>query len=225
MEQLAIFVEGQTEAIFMEKFLFAIIDRKQIKIETQRKQGKGYFQTTLAAEEENKKYFVMIADCCNDEAVKSEMLNFFDTGRASPYKRVLGLRDVYPIPISEITRLKDRLKEDLPHNFKIFLAIQEIEAWFIAENSHFLKVHPKLTPEFIYKETGIEIAPNIVESIYHPAEELNKIFNTANKEYKKKKSFLNQYVYKLDYDELYLNLPSQVPSLGDFVTELDSFFT
>lgn len=224
MEKLAIFAEGQTEIIFLEKFLLNIIDKNQISIKaTQRRNGYIRFEPP-DPNSRDKKYFVILLDCRGDGTVKSEMINFFENGKAAEYKKVLGLRDLHPVGFSEIETLKEGLKRGLPATSRIVLAVQEIEAWFIAENSHLAKKDPRLTADFIKKRAGLDISPELVEKIEEPAEKLKEIFRTVGKDYKKSKSFLRDYCGYLDYGAMYLELPARVPGLKEFVSELDAFF-
>ena len=70
MKRLAIFVEGQTEQIFVSKLLREIAGKKNILVEEQIANGRAgkRFITVLKASssQTNEKYFVLIRDCRND---------------------------------------------------------------------------------------------------------------------------------------------------------------
>lgn len=225
MNKLALFVEGQTEAQFLERLVSEIIGHQNVTILRQKKYRGSKFITLYLRGDDDSDYFVLIRDCMNDGSVKSAILDTWESLKESDYEIVLGLRDVYPIEISDALKLKTGLNENLPDEIyiKILLAIHEIEAWFIAENSHFERIDPRLTKTFIENGLPIDISPNTVEDIEHPANVLNQIYCLVGKKYDKREHTLPHTIYNLDCAQIYLNLPASVSCLDELISELDQF--
>ena len=229
MKKLAIFVEGQTESIFIHKLLVHIAGEKNIKITHQQKaSGFSFYTLTGHSPQGNDDipYYVLLRDCMGDEPVKADILNNLPTLRNENYSKIIGLRDVFPVQKEDIQKLQIGISSGLPSSppTSIILAIMEIESWFIADNSHFEKVDSKLSASFIQGSISLSIKPKDVENIEHPAKSLREIYNLVGKTYTKKKDQIHKITEYFDYAELYLSLPQYIPSLKNFIDELDSFF-
>jgi len=229
MNKLAIFVEGQTDANFLNKLLKELIGEKGLRIEISKKAGGGFFRFIQASGDTNSKYYVQIRDCGNDGTVKTAILETWENLKNENFKFALGLRDVFPLEKAEIPKLRKDLLFNLPdpNDFliKIILAVEEIEAWFIAENSHFLKINSILTKPYLKQKLPFDIEPNNVENLRHPAKLLNDIYILGGTRYRKNKWIAQITIDCLDYDELYLSVRTQVPSLNEMLSELDHFFS
>ncbi len=132
MSKLAIFVEGQTEQIFVEKLVRYLGSHRNISIQVQRLEG-------------------------GSKNIKSDIIERYNGLIASGYQAIIGIRDVYPIPRNSIQRLRDGLAFLLPTRpFPplFVLGIMEIETWFLAEHTHFLHIHPDLTINRIQQNFG-----------------------------------------------------------------------
>jgi hypothetical protein len=104
---------------------------------------------------------------------------------------------------------------------KIILAINEIEAWFIAEENHYAKISSKLSFETANKIAGIDVRADSTESIPHPSAILKKIYQEARTTYNKSEEKVQRTVDALDYANLYVNVRNRNDSLNDFLTCLD----
>jgi hypothetical protein len=99
----------------------------------------------------------------------------------------------------------------------------EVEAWFLAEWNHFLKVDARLTIDLIKENLGFDPAIDDMEARPHPAEDLHHIYQLVGRAYRKQKNQVDTVVTNLDYEFLYLKLVSIVPSLGEFIGYIDEF--
>jgi len=227
MKKLAIFVEGQTEQIFVAKLLTEIAGKKNIVIENQTKIKELIFVTIgLTTNVEDPKYYVLIRDCKGDTSVKSAILDVCERFANKKYEKILGLRDVHPLSVSDIPKLLIGLKFGIPQNLlpiHILLAIMEIEAWFLAETSHFSKIDSSLSIDIIKENLGFDPVNEDVESRQNPAQDLHEIYQLVGKFYNKKKKYVQRTVNALDYGEIYLNLKKKIGSLDKFIEQIDLF--
>ncbi|MBS9387767.1 MAG: DUF4276 family protein [Dolichospermum sp. WA123] len=227
MKKLAIFVEGKTEQIFVAKLLREIAGKFQISIEIKSRQGINFDQVIMKDSVTSEtKFYVLIYNSCGDESVVSDMREQYNLLAKDGYDRVIGLRDVYPISISEKSKLQIGLNYALPKGsipINIVLAVMEVEAWFLAEYNHFLKIDPRLTPEKIQAMFGFNPQTDDMEQRPHPADDMKQIYNYVGKGYNKSEKQLNRLASHLDYEFIYMHLINSVPSLGEFVGYIDKF--
>lgn len=231
MKRLAIFVEGQTEQIFVSKLLIEIAGEKNILIGQEKasknKKGQRVFTIISASSKiSDQKYYVLIRDCGSENNVKSDILDSYKSLTQKNYEKILGLRDVYPSKFKDISKLESGLKYGLPTKpilINILLAIMEVEAWFLAETSHFSRIHPSLTLDRIKKALHFDPTTINVEQRYHPSKDLDDIYRLVGLAYNKKKANVQRTVKKLDYNILYCGLKAKVKNLGMFIGEIDAF--
>jgi hypothetical protein len=232
MKKIAIFVEGQTEQIFVTKLLVEIAGEKNIGIQQEKsftKNGKRLF-TVIDASSNNttQKYYALIRDCGGDSCVKSDILDSYLTLGRKEYTQILGLRDVYPTPANNIPKLEQGLKYRVPTGgipINIILAIMEIEAWFLAEVTHFSLIHPSLTHQLIVDTLSFDPITQDVETRPHPSQDIKHIYRKAGFSYDKTKSRVQRTIHVLDYPNIYFNLRNNVKKLGKFIDVIDSFLS
>jgi len=99
----------------------------------------------------------------------------------------------------------------------------EVEAWFLAETTHFSSIHPLLTNELIRNTLNFNPETDDVESRPHPSEDLNSIYRLAGFAYNKKKTKVQRTIEVLDYSAIYLALIGKVKNLKRFIDQIDSF--
>jgi Domain of unknown function (DUF4276) len=227
VKKLAIFVEGKTEQIFVARLLREIAGKFQISIEIKSRQGINFDQVIMKDSVTSEtKFYVLIYNSCGDESVVSDMREQYNLLAKDGYDRVIGLRDVYPIPLSQKSKLQIGLNYALPKGsipINIVIAVMEVEAWFLAEYNHFLKIDPHLTPEQIQAMFGFNPQTDDMEQRPHPADDMKQIYNYVGKGYHKSEKQLNRLASHLDYEFIYMHLINSVPSLGEFVGYIDKF--
>ena len=230
MKKLAIFVEGQTEQIFVGKLLEEIAGQKNIRINIRAKDPKqiGRITSINMSDMTNHsiQYYVLIYNCCNDDALVSDISEQYASLVNDGYNKIIGLRDVYPkFAISEIDKLERGLKFSLRGKdfAKVVLAVMETEAWFLSEWKHFEKISPILTPAKIHEKLGFNPQTDDMEERPNPAEDLNRVYQLAGRSYQKRRKQTETIVSSLDYDFLYLELVEKVHRLGEFVSHINTF--
>lgn len=233
MNKLAIFVEGQTEQAFARKLLEEIAGTKNILIEEREARGGRKVKRRMrrleaTAVDSGQKYFVMIVDCGADERVKSDIAERYDGLVKSGYQGIVGIRDVYPQKREDIPKLRRLLRykvRSVPVEVLFVLAVMEIEAWFIAEHTHFERIHDELTTGRIHAEMGFDPAVDDVHLRDHPAEDLHKIYRSVGLAYQKTKAHVERTVDLLDYARVYLDLGQRFGDLQNLTDHIDRFLS
>src|SRR5437588_12058313 len=101
MKKLAVFVEGRTEQLFVEKLLEEAAGKKQICIEKRQAFGGQNSKRSLKTLQAtvfnpNHRYFAQIVDCGTDNRVKSDVVDHYDGLVAAGFQTILAIRDVFP---------------------------------------------------------------------------------------------------------------------------------
>jgi hypothetical protein len=234
VSKLAIFVEGQTEAVFFKRLLREVAGASRGSIRVMEARGQTGHRSLYVLKSETINvglpFYALIVDCAGDTTVLSDIRDQYAGLRAAGYTMILGLRDVYPLAHAEIQRLRAVLAaevaaltgEPVPH-VEMVLAIKEIEAWFIAEDTHFQRLDPTLTCARINADLGFDPCEIDVESLPHPVEALKRIYALVGRLYRKHKDEAEQTVDALDYDRLYVDTRARVPSLAHLLDRVDEF--
>lgn len=234
MKKLAVFVEGQTEQIFIEKLLVEAAGRSNIAIEKRQALGGQSAKRRLRLIEASTpnsghKYLAQIVDCGSDSRVASDIRDRYDGLVAQGFETIIGVRDVYPdITHADIPSLRRGLclyLKTSPIKVTFVLGVMEIETWFIAEHTHLHKLHSSLTPILIKSRLGFDPSTDDIQLRPHPAEDLDNIYHLAGLKYAKDKNRVQRTVSVLDYERIYLELPSKYPDLKALVDTITKFLT
>ena len=229
--KLALFVEGQTEQIFLESLLKQIAGEKDINFDRRTVIGDKLItlqQTQPLAQPTDARYFILIANCQNDERVKSVVLDQRNSLSRAGYSLILGLRDLHPSTLHELGAVKAKLAYRVPTAgvpTHILLAVCEIEAWFLQEWSHFSRIDANLDVSTFKAAFGFDPVAECAEIVEHPAEMLHAIYSSVGKAYRKDRKRVQRTVDALDCTEMYLSLPDKLPHMKQFIEHVDSFLT
>ncbi|MGF1572343.1 MAG: DUF4276 family protein [Sumerlaeia bacterium] len=231
-KKLAVFVEGQTEQIFMQRLLREIVGQKNIAIDSLKFIGSGpaRLRRVTGNTPANVPFYAQICDCHGGgemTTVVSDIRDHYQGLVQEGFSLVLGLRDVYPVPMSRMEKLREGITSVLPHGkvpVRMIFAVREMEAWFIVEDRHYLQIHPGLTPRKINKELHINVSTIHAESIHHPAELLNKIYRLKTKGYQKSRFGVQRTIDALNFDYLVHEVPKRAATLGELCQSLQDFF-
>ncbi len=227
MRRLAVFVEGQTELIFVERLLQELAGYQRISIRLERKVGDGI--VSLKGRGSNvggETYAVLIYDCQGEGSVKTAMLERMADLKNKGYQTILGLLDLYPIQLADRKKFIRGVNAGLALQgvkLQIVVAVMEVEAWFVKESHHFLRLHPALDPASIKRRIGFNPDTDDVTLVRHPSTLLHRIYRLVGREYKKKEGQVRHVVSLLDYDNLYVGVTKQVESLAIFLQHIDEY--
>ena len=139
------------------------------------------------------------------------------------------MRDVYcNFTHAEIPLLRSGLRLRLktkPVEVKFVLGVMEIETWFIEEHTHLQRLHSSLTPGLIKSRLGFDPSTDDIQLRPHPTEDLDNIYHLAGLKYAKDKNRVQRTVSVLDYERIYIELPSKLPDLKILVDTITKFLT
>ena len=210
MRKIAIFVEGQTEMLFIDRLIQDLANEKGLAVEhaeaiggaARARQIKLLKQLTI---QPHHRYYVMIVNSAGDSNVKSDIIERYESLKRSGYSAIIGLRDVYgQFRYSDVPKLRAAMDVGMPPDdsgpaVALMLAVMEIEAWFLGEHTHFSRVHPKLTIERIRGAVGFDPSRDDLEQRWHPSEDLDRIYKLVGARYTKQRSNLERTLELLDF--------------------------
>jgi len=228
--KLAIFVEGLTEQVFVEKLVYAIAGHKNISIVKHRAYGGNRAIRDISTLEASgtsasSNFLVLIVNCGADNTVASDIRESYEGLALNGYATIIGIRDVYPISLAEIGKLRVGLNYRVktnPIQVHFVLGVMEVEAWFIAEHTHFQKINSKLTNTHISLTVGFDPTSFDATSLPKPADTLNKIYKSVGLAYRKKTHQIERTVEALDYARIYVDLRT-ITDLSNLVDKIDGF--
>jgi len=232
VNRLAVFVEGNTEALYIDKLIEEIAGRNKVIIEHRKIWGgssvKRKVETIRAAKPTNgQQYYVLLVDCGGDESVKTRIMEEHENLTNSGYSRIIGLRDVRPkfthadIPQLEMSLPRFIKTSWIPVTF--ILAIMEIEAWFLSETTHFHRIHPSITVAAIITNLGFDPENDDMEQRSNPAEDLNNCYQIGRRTYSKRRAQVT--INALDYSLIYLELQYKNRYLHQLIDAIEKFLT
>lgn len=208
MIKIGIFVEGQTERIFVVKFLSEYLGEHNFsRTEIENLGSKG---TKILTERSfpHANYYFLLFDTTGDGNVVPAVVERADNMiNNQDFKYILALQDLYERPrnkkkyvINQFNQLTTKFS--FQNRLKLILAIMEIEAWFLADYQLFNKINSIATPELINEKLGIDLINSNPESYSHPSEVINKIYNLIGMKYKKREKQTFNIVNNIDFELL-----------------------
>lgn len=241
MKKMAFFVEGQTEQIFVNRLLQEIAGQKKVVVELKKFSGTNRPQIQIIPRHAppslvSPTHGVLIYDCCGDEGVKKRILDESISLLDKGYLDVIGIRDLYPLKLSDLSKLESNLNNGttkgtvripgLPPKTSIIIAVSEIEAWFLAESNHFSYIDEKLNKAYVESQTSaLGFNPYVDDATLRlqPSQDLHNIYQLAGKSYTKKKNNIERTIDCLDYADIYLRLAPIIAKLSELIAKIDGF--
>lgn len=232
LKKIAIFVEGQTERIFVEKFLIEYFGYNKIELDNQKYLGKKGIRLLGKKKNPYAEFYVLIFDVGGDgtvvTALKERAESMIDN---SGYSYILALQDLFPRKRDEtkivIETFKKIFQDSLfAQQLKLILAIMEIEAWFLADYNLFSRIFPLATNELIKDKIGIDLIRDNPESYLHPSYIIDQIYNIFGERYKKREKQSYQIVHNIDFPFLICaeQVLNKVSSFKYFIDCIDKSF-
>lgn len=245
MKKLAVFVEGETEVVFIEKLLLSVAGIKKIRISKSRDRGGGRAPhvrtlTGVAGEKQKPEYVANIIDCAGDERMTSTLRENYVGLCRERYDAIIGLRDVrgekdgVPLSLADVPQVRRWMNHRIPTKpilATMILAVMEIEAWFLAEISHFANIDPSLTPDRVSQLLAFDPRTENVETRLRPSNDLDLVYKSVGQWYlehltgAKRSAVINKTLNSLNFDTVYLELGRRVPALVPLIQAIDVFLT
>lgn len=226
---MAIFVEGYTEVVFVDKLIREIARENTVLIQWRRINGgtscpRSNHQIMAEGPHAGQEHFVVIHDCGGDDAVKTRMMEEYARLAANGYSKIVCIRDVYPkYSAAEIPALEagQRLYvRTVPIVVDFILSIMEVEAWFLAEHTHFQAIDPAITVPAIVAALHFDPSIDDMQLRPTPADDMVACYALGGQEYIKGHAQVT--VDALDCAYVYAGLVEKFPQLQrlcDIITD------
>lgn len=230
MRRMAIFVEGYTEVSFTERLIRELAGKRNIAVEAVRISGgsqapKQYVQLHATGVSPDNSHYFLIYDCRGETQVAARIRQEHESLTKKGYQSILGLRDVRPSytreKIPELQRMVQFGQRTKLAPLEILFSIMEVEAWFLAEDTHFSRIDQSLNPQRIAAELGFTPGRDDMTERDHPAKDLDDCYRLVGQEYKKGGKLT---IPLLDMDYFYAEVKPKIPQLNRFVEVIEEFF-
>jgi len=213
MIKIAIFVEGQTEQVFIRHLVAQIIGYNDLSFNCKKLYGNCLQDVPYEYQNQNAKFHFLIINACGDEKVLSVIIERIDNLRTVGYEKFIGIRDMYcevykkrSPAIDEalnqqlIDAVNKRIQSmDDPDQIFMYFSIMEIEAWILSMYNLFSRINQKLTLEYIKQELGYNLRNIDPQKVfYKPSDEVDNIFKLIALRYDKHYSEIESICSKMD---------------------------
>ncbi|MCK4830402.1 hypothetical protein KA005_82555 [bacterium] len=203
MTKVAIFVEGQSELIFLRYFLplrlgWEKISFRCVNLYADEMRGSPYEHPNPYAE-----VHFLIVNVANDEKVLSAVKDREKYLIQHGYEKIIGLRDMYSEEYRKkagdiindriITQFINAFQETIekmsePDKVKMCFAIMELEAWFLGVYNIFERLDPVLTVVYIEERLGFNLSVIDPQTeFFKPADRVTDILGLVDRSYQKSK--------------------------------------
>jgi hypothetical protein len=235
VRRLAIFVEGYTELLFINRIISEIAEKNRIAIEQRKIRGGGlrsgvprtHIEIKAPTLQEGTSHYLLIVDCGGEHLVPQRIREEHENLSQKGYETIVGIRDVYPnFTKADIPKLRQGLKYGIKTSLapvEFILSVMEIEAWFLAEHNHFPLIHPSITTDSIKQQFGFDLEMDELSDRENPAKDMIDAYSIGGKEYKKGGAV--DTLDKLNYDYMYMVLRDRIPDLATLFNLIDEFLT
>lgn len=217
--KLAVFVEGQTELVFVREFLkqWYGYDVNVVGFDCYNLLAKEFCDAEYKYGSEDSENYFMIVNVGNDKSVLSSIIGRLKFLRNKGFQLVVGLRDMYSSQyikdahkheiVDEVSRQHvesvKKILSDLEDGVFVdfHFAIMEVEAWFMGMDGFVERLDERLTRDFVSQNLNISLDDDPEKTLFHPAAELGKIYALVGKQYDKHKSDISSIMSLLTNDD------------------------
>lgn len=217
--RLAVFVEGQTELVFVREFLkqWYFYDIEHIGFDCYNLHANQFCDAEYNYGNDDSENYFMIVNVGNDNSVLTNILSRVQYLKNKNYQLVIGLRDMYTKQYiadagghridSHVSKwheesVRSTLSAHPNGDFVNFhFAIMEIEAWLLGMYGFLCQVDNRLTQKYIMDGIGLDLDKDPEETIFHPALELGKVYSLVGRKYDKHLSDISSIMANLSRDD------------------------
>ena len=204
MKKIAVFVEGQSEMIFLSKLLYHLIDPSHFSFECMKLYADRQKTAYRSYRNPNADIHFQIINVGNDERVLSVIKEREKDLFRKNFTKIIGLRDMYSKAYIEKAKSKEVIDDkvirkfidgakrvigrmSIPGRIRFHFSIMEMEAWWLSMYNLFSKIDGTLTCKFISRKLGYNLSEIDPESAFvHPARETDRILKLVGSGYNKK---------------------------------------
>ncbi len=231
MRKLAIFVEGQTEQIFLVKLIQAVAGANRIAINKVRarggrRSGRTITQIEAVSHVADEAFYVQLCDCGCDNKVAADIREQY-AALSRDFVGIIGVRDLHPIARTDLCRLVTSMRSYMknePVRVQLIVAVMETEAWFLGETTHFGRIHPSLTTSAVEAILCFDPSAGNIEDRLRPSKDLDNVYSRVGKNYAKDRNTVQDTINALDYGRMRVEVSTRLPSLRRLVCCLEFFF-
>lgn len=228
--KVAIFTEGQTEQLFVCEAIRQLAGNQNYYVTNVRKNGSGdrliLIDTGKIGNPATHDVYFQICDCGSDSQVLSTLREEYETLVGAGFSHIIGIRDLYPIPPDNKDKFFNSVQKFLPTGTVaplFVVALLEVEAWFIAENTHFARINPALSADTISLMANLDITQDS-ENHEHPFTTMVQIYALCNELYEKSRGSVGRTIAALDFNEYLGAAGNRAQSLRPLITRLQEIF-
>ena len=241
MRKVAIFTEGQTELIFVREFLFRLVDPSKLSLECWELLNHNLSYVPFPHSPPSPEVHFFIVDAHGDKGVLSAIREREkDLIQKGGYEKIIGLRDMYSEEYKKLSPMviNDSITQKLIQSYnltiqnmtysakiKLYLAIMEIEAWFLSMYNIFARIDSLLTVGHIEEKLGFDLTRiDPQKEFFKPSKQVQNIFMLFGSRYDKKKDDVEKITSKMelaDFDNAREN--NRCKSFDAFYQELISY--
>jgi hypothetical protein len=235
MRRLAIFVEGYTELLFVDRLVREIAEKRSLAVQHRKIRGGGrdgkipkrYVELLVPAEIDDVSHYVLIVDCGGEHLVGQRIREEHTSLDASGYEKIIGIRDIYPnFEKSDVPSIRRNMRYGVKTKLipvQFVLSVMEIEAWFLSEYLHFPIIDSSITTSLIQSRLGFDPEVDDMTNRPNPASDMKAAYQLGGKVYEKGDA--QGTVSALDYDHVYMGLRERIPDLNDLLESIDHFLS
>lgn len=234
MDKLAVFVEGQTEEVFVTELIRQIAGHARVHIDSVHAYGgaaagdRRFLEVNASRPAPDTKFYVIIYNSEGYSRILSDIREHHANLCAQGFKVIIGLRDVRPQVYDDIRAIRDGFLAFAPRRPVqplLVLAIMEVETWFIAEMAHFPQISARLNRARVVGELGYDPDLTDMEQQPDPAGDLQRVYRSVGRGYNKSRRHAERTANVLDYEVIYLHFGQRFRDLGNLITYLNGFFS
>lgn len=222
MNKTALFVEGQTEMIFVRELLLKIFEPDRLIIECFNLFNDLFPEPTHYSHQgKNADLFFLINNIGNDQKVLSSLLKrqALLLGRGG-FGRIIGLRDMYGKEYNDLSAdervdrelirrfiqsHRDQIKYHAERSQDIYFcfAIMEVEAWFMGFDQLYPRLSKRYSKALLQEKMGINLSKTDPErSFHHPTATLTELWALLGMKYNKSAKTIEQFAKSIHANDI-----------------------
>lgn len=226
MAKICIFVEGNSEAIFVEKIARTLLSGRNATIVSYvlsggRRYPRMEMQRREAVLGSGADVYIQIVNSANEDRAISDARDQAQGLLDANFEQIVVVRDVAPnFKRSEIGRLRSGLSaslNELPLPATALLQIMEFEAWILSMADQYDRIDARLTEEAIIDEIGFLPCHTNCQEIDRPSDVHRRILALADIDEIKSRETVTCVVESLDLSQLVEDCVSEISDLEHLV--------